>query len=95
MCLLTLLDASHSTYFTVHSESGVDASAILKGSGSFYAPVLVNNKAKVIIETTLPNGVDDLIDFSFVSVGGVTLTMEIYGINGFKYFWNQVWCLRF
>ena len=73
------------------SGSGADASDILLGSGSVYTPTLDSlNRAKVVIKATLLDGVTGLKDFSFKVAGGVTVTMEIYGPQGFKFFWDQV-----
>ena len=91
-CLLHILDADNPEYFTVLSETGASAATILKGSGSSYFPALDSNKnTQIVIETNLTQGAENLIDFSFIVRGGVTVTLEIYGVNGNKFFWNEVY----
>ena len=87
-----LWDNANQESFTVTSATGQDASAILSGSGSTFSPVVdpTTNQAKIIFTATIPGGAKNLINYSFMVKGGVTITMEIYGVNGFKYSWNQV-----
>ena len=91
-CLLYILDANNNDhYFSVLSETGASAAPFLRGSGTSYFPVLdANKRTQIIIETNINGGAENLVDFSFIVRGGVTVTLEIYAVNGFNYFWNQV-----
>ena len=91
---ISLLDSANTAGFTVQSGTGQDASDILRGSGTVYTPTLDNSgQTKVIFETVFSGGITGLLDFSLVVRGGVTVKMDIYGPQGFQYFWNEVYIL--
>ena len=92
LCIHTVLDASSTGDFTVKDAAGPDASTMLKGSGSSYEPIisLSNNTGKVVLQAVPEDGITGLKNFTFVTSGQVSITLEIYGPQDFKYLWQEV-----
>lgn len=88
---IRLLNGENQDGFTVIDQYGNDASDALLGSGSQFSPTLdLNNQAKIIFESTYQDGLEGLLSLSFVVEGGVTIAVELFGQDNFKYYWRLV-----
>ena len=88
---ISVLDAANTQGFLVVDSTGQDASDLLAASGTSYQPLLDGTKSGQILLQALPNGgVPGLQSFQFLTAGDLSITLEIYGPQGFKYLWQEV-----